>query len=226
MPTVKTLTHLTRISSNAKTGPIPVSTSSSETCPPSCPFRMKGCYAKSGPLALHWKLITEGGRGLDFDSFCEEIQRLPRNQLWRHNQAGDLAGAGEYIDASALAQLTKANNGRKGYTYTHKYSTEENREAIRCANQNGFTVNLSANSLAHADELAAFDCGPVVVVLPSTQTTNTLTPQGRKVVICPATQRDCVTCASCGLCQKQRGAIVGFPAHGTAHKTVTSLVSN
>ena len=220
------LTHLTRISSNAKTGPIPVSTSSADTCPPSCPFKAKGCYAKSGPLALHWAKITSGGRGLNWESFCEEISRLPRGQLWRHNQAGDLAGAGEYVDASALAQLTKANNGRRGYTYTHKYSTEENREAIRCANQNGFTVNLSANTLAHADELASFDCGPVCVVLPSTQTTNTLTPQGRRVVICPATQRDSVTCATCGLCQKQRGAIVGFPAHGTAHKTVSTIVSN
>jgi len=220
------LTHLTRISANAKTGPIPVSTSSSDTCPPSCPFMAKGCYAKSGPLALHWKKITEGGRGLVWKDFCGEIASLPRNQLWRHNQAGDLPGAGEYIDASALAQLTKANQGRKGYTYTHKYSTESNREAIRSANANGFTVNLSANNLAHADELAEFDCGPVVVVLPSTQTTNTFTPAGRKVVICPATQRDCVSCATCGLCQKQRGAIVGFPAHGTAHKTVSTLVSN
>jgi len=220
------LTHLTRISANAKTGPIPVSTSSSDTCPPSCPFMAKGCYAKSGPLALHWKKITEGGRGLVWKDFCGEIASLPRNQLWRHNQAGDLPGAGEYIDASALAQLTKANQGRKGYTYTHKYSTESNREAIRSANNNGFTVNLSANNLAHADELAEHNCGPVVVVLPSNQTTNTFTPKGRKVVICPATQRDCVSCATCGLCQKQRGAIVGFPAHGTAHKKVSTLVSN
>ena len=220
------LTHLTRVSSNAKTGPIPVSTSSSDTCPPSCPFMAKGCYAKSGPLALHWRKITEGGRGLNWEDFCGEIASLPRNQMWRHNQAGDLPGHGEYIDASALSQLTRANRGRKGWTYTHKYATESNREAIRSANKNGFTVNLSANNLAHADELAAFECGPVCVVLPSDQNKNTFTPAGRKVVVCPATQRDCVTCASCGLCQKQRGAIVGFPAHGTAHKTVTSLVSN
>ena len=220
------LTHLTRISSNAKTGPIPVSTSSAETCPASCPFKAKGCYAKSGPLALHWAKITSGGRGLNWESFCDEISRLPRGQMWRHNQAGDLPGEGEYVDAHALGQLTKANAGRKGWTYTHKYSTESNREAIRSANANGFTINLSANSLAHADELADTNCGPVCVVLPADQTKNTLTPAGRKVVICPATQRECVTCATCGLCQKQRGAIVGFPAHGTAHKTVSTIVSN
>lgn len=221
-----TLTHLTRISSNGKTGPIPVSTSSADTCPPSCPFRAAGCYAKSGPLALHWQKVTAGERGLNWEDFCDAISGLPRGQLWRMNQAGDLPGLGEDIDAHALAKLTKANTGRKGFTYTHKHGTESNREAIRSANLNGFTVNLSANTLAHADELAETNCGPVVVVLPSDQTTNTTTPAGRKVVICPATVRDDVTCATCGLCQRQRSAIVGFPAHGTGKRKASAVASS
>lgn len=223
---MKTLTQLTRVSSNAKTGPIPVSTSSADTCPDSCPFKDQGCYAKSGPLALHWRKVTSGGRGLSWEQFCDEIAALPRNQLWRHNQAGDLPGDNEYIDASALARLTRANKGRRGFTYTHKYSTEANREAIRSANANGFTINLSANTLAHADTLADYACGPVAVVLPSSQTTNTLTPAGRKVVICPATQRDNVTCATCGLCSRQRSAIVGFPAHGTGKAKASRVAAN
>ena len=40
------------------------------------------------------------------------------------------------------------------------------------------------------------------------------TPDGRRVVVCPATYRDDVNCKSCGLCQKARDVIVGFPAHG------------
>lgn len=220
------LTHLTRASTNVKTGPIPVSTSSADTCPPSCPFRAKGCYAASGPLAIHWAKITSGGRGLNWQAFCDTIASLPRGQLWRHNQAGDLPGEGEYIDHNALSKLTNANKGRRGFTYTHKYGSASNREAIRSSNRNGFTINLSANNLAHADELASLKCGPIVVVLPSDQTKNTYTPAGRKVVVCPATQSDSVTCASCGLCQKQRGAIVGFPAHGTSHKTVNSIVAS
>jgi len=223
---VNTLTHLTRVSANAKTGPIPVSTSSADTCPPSCPFKSQGCYAKSGPLALHWAKVTSGGRGMDWQTFCEAIADLPRGSLWRHNQAGDLPGIGEYVDASALGKLTKANQGRRGFTYTHKHATESNREAIRSANANGFTVNLSANTLAHADELAETQCGPVVVVLPSDQVTNTTTPAGRKVVICPATVRDDVTCASCGLCQRQRSAIIGFPAHGTGKRKASFVASS
>ena len=223
---MNTLTHLTLKSANAKTGPIPVSTSSADTCPPSCPFKSQGCYAKSGPLALHWAKITSGNRGMQWADFCATIASLPDAQLWRHNQAGDLPGIGEHVDASALGKLTKANKGRRGYTYTHKHATESNREAIRSANANGFTVNLSANTLAHADTLADTQCGPVVVVLPIDQKTNTTTPAGRKVIICPATIRDNVTCASCGLCQRQRSAIVGFPAHGTGAKRASAVASN
>ena len=222
---MNTLTHLTRVSTNVKTGPIPVSTSSAETCPPSCPF-VKICYAAFGPLAMHWEKVTSGIRGLSWEDFCLQISALPRQQLWRHNQAGDLPGLGEYIDASALAQLTKANKGRKGFTYTHKHGTVANLEAIRSANENGFTVNLSANNLAHADTLADTQAGPVVVVLPADTVGNCQTPAGRKVVICPATYRENVTCASCGLCQRQRSAIVGFPAHGSARRHVSALAVN
>jgi hypothetical protein len=159
--------------------------------------------------------------------FCEAVAAFPTNQLWRHNQAGDLPGIGERVDASALAKLTRANKGKRGFTYTHKHSTEANREAIRSANANGFTVNLSANTLAHADTLADTECGPVCVVLTSSQTTNTATPAGRKVVVCPATIRDNVTCASCGLCQRaKRSAIIGFPAHGTGAKRASVVASN
>jgi len=60
----------------------------------------------------------------------------------------------------------------------------------------------------------------VVVVLPSTQNQNTVTPKGRRVVVCPATQREDVSCATCQLCQRQRDVIVGFPAHGTKRRVI------
>lgn len=211
---------LTPISHNIKTGPIPVSTSSKSTCPDACPFKSGGCYAQGGPLNIHWNKITDGTRGTDFAGFLAAVKKIRRGQLWRHNQAGDLAGDNNAIDTESLKALVEANRGRKGFTYTHKPMTAENMEAVKHANENGFTVNLSANNLRHADELKALNVGPVVVVLPSDQTENTVTPNGNKVVVCPAVIRDDVTCSSCGLCQKQRGAIVGFPAHGTAKKKV------
>lgn len=220
---MSTWAHLTLKSANAKTGPIPVSTTDPDSCPPSCPFRGAGCYAKSGPLALHWRKIAERERGLPWGEFCISICSLPAGTVWRHNQAGDLPGCGETVNVSELRQLVRANTGKRGFTYSHKRSPQA-LEAIREANAAGFVVNLSGNSLADADALAETGAGPVVCVLPASQTTNTWTPAGRKVVICPATQREGVSCATCQLCARgSRSVIVGFPAHGTGAKRASAI---
>jgi len=69
--------------------------------------------------------------------------------LWRHNEAGDLPGEGDDIDVPKLRALVQANRGKRGFTYTHKpvLDNPQNAVAIKCANQNGFTVNLSADSI-------------------------------------------------------------------------------
>lgn len=219
---------LTLKSKNEKTGPIPVSTTTALTCPASCPFNRNndgGCYADGGPLRIHWDKITRGDAGMDWQSFVDAIAELPEGQLWRHNQAGDLPGAGDTIDGAALALLVKANKGKRGFTYTHKPMTAANRKAVKDANKAGFVINLSGNNLSHADELADLNIAPVVVVLPASQTENTVTPKGRKVVVCPATQREDVSCMTCGLCARLRDAIVGFPAHGAAHKKANAIAT-
>jgi len=220
-------THLTLKSRNVKTGPIPVSTTSAETCPTACPFNNAntgGCYAESGPLALHWRKVTESRAGESYGRFIEKIKALPIGQLWRHNQAGDLMGKANDIDPDALRELVHANIGKRGFTYTHKPMTPANQSAVKYANENGFTINLSANNLRHADELADLGIGPVVAVLPIDAKENTTTPNGRKVVVCPATVRDDVSCATCKLCAVvDRLAIVGFPAHGTSKRKAESV---
>lgn len=210
--------HITMKSANVKTGPIPVSTTTRDSCPADCAMKSE-CYAASGPLALHWAAVSAGQRGTDWPTFTATIAQLPDGQLWRHNQAGDLPVAGGTVDPVKLGQLVAANAGKRGFTYSH-HRDAASIAWIRHANNWGFTVNLSANNLADADTLADHQAGPVVVVLPSTATVNLKTPGGRAVVICPATQRDDVSCASCQLCQRQRSAIVGFPAHGSRHRVI------
>ncbi|MFK4047352.1 hypothetical protein ACI2KH_20565 [Roseomonas mucosa] len=220
-------THLTLKSGNRKVGPIPVSTTSLASCPDACPLKAGGCYAKGGPLAIHWRKVTEGAAGDDFETFTAKVASLPDGQLWRHNQAGDLPGHGDAIDGRQLGQLVAANAGKRGFTYTHKPMTRAaNREAVQSANATGFTVNLSANTLAEADTLAGLGIAPVVVVLdaPEGERVDTATPEGRKVATCPATYRDDVTCASCQLCQRRdRKVIVGFPAHGSAKRKAAAI---
>jgi hypothetical protein len=215
--------HLSLKSGNVKTGPIPVSTTSKATCPVDCAVRA-ACYAASGPLALHWSAVSAGTRGTDWSGFVGAISALPDGQLWRHNQAGDLPGNGHTVDPVALGQLVQANIGKRGFSYSH-YRDADSLQWIRHSNAWGFTVNLSANDLQDADTLADTGAGPVVVVLSSTQSTNTVTPKGRRVVVCPATQRNDVSCATCQLCQRQRDTIVGFPAHGTRKRVIDIKLS-
>lgn len=213
---------LTLVSSNEKTGPIPVSMSDAQTCPDSCPLKNSGCYAAVGNLSIHWRRL--GNKGLTWPQFIKAVKALPIGQLWRHNQAGDLPGKNEEIDAKALRQLVKANEGKRGFTYTHKAPNEKNAQAIKEANKGGFTVNLSADSLKEADTFKALGVAPVVVILPIEQKKNLLTPCGNRVVICPAVTRKGVTCSTCKLCQKQdRKFIIGFPAHGIMKKKVEKI---
>jgi hypothetical protein len=216
--------HFSRIANNAKTGPIPVTTSSRSTCPTTCAFKNNGCYAENFPLKLHWDRVSRGERGMAWEGLVDEISRLPKGQLWRHNQAGDLPGADDVIDGAALKQLVRANRGRRGFTYTHYPTSPANLRALRHANKNGFTINLSADSLADADRLAKHRL-PMVVVVPQGWEGGT-TPAGRKVTLCPAQFMDAMNCANCGLCQKaDRHAIVAFEAHG-ARRAHVSRIAN
>lgn len=213
-------------SKNAKVGPIPVTTSPRRTCPDACPLKAQGCYAEAGFYTrLHWNRVDAGKAGIAWAAFLDKVSALPAGQLWRHNVAGDLPGEGDAIDTRALADLAAANEGKRGFTYTHKPMTAQNLGAVAAANLHGFTVNLSADTLAEADELARLML-PVVVVLDASEGIrhDLTTPEGRKVATCPATYRDDVTCASCGLCQRQdRKVIVGFPAHGNAKKAAATI---
>ena len=215
--------HFTRVSSNMKTGPIPVTTTSAGSCPPTCSFKGNGCYAEGGPLAMHWRAVTAGKRGGTLDELCAKIRALPRHQMWRHNQAGDLPGYQGELDPGAVRRIAEANKGRRGFTYTHYRPTATNQEIVARANKAGFTINWSAETLEEADYFASLGTGPVVCVLPADTTKPVQTPAGRHVIVCPAVMGN-TDCLNCGICQQQgRQAIVGFPAHGTGAKRVQKV---
>ena len=211
--------HLTLKSSNVKVGKIPVSTTSADSCPTTCAFYNKGCYAKSGPLAIHWRKVGED-RGISQDQFLSLITELPSGQFWRHNQAGDLPHTDGRIDSDFLSKLVEANKDKKGFTYTHHKTDNINLAMIRGANHKGFTINLSGNDMDHAVKLSATGL-PVVAVIPSTVKETHFEHKGKKFLTCPATYRDHMTCDKCRLCQKaDRKYIVAFPAHGTQKKHI------
>ena len=191
------------------------------------------CYAEHGALGGYvWTLLdrTPAGRSImngtrvyGFDELLYAIRSLEPGALWRHNVAGDLPSNNRVtVDRAALRAIVDANKGRRGFTFTHYdvLTNLANRQAIEEANKNGFTINLSGNSLAHADELADLRIAPVTAILPAGTKQNTKTPKGRTVVICP-TNTHGVTCAECGLCARLRSTIIGFPASGGQKHKIT-----
>jgi len=219
--------HTVDKSGNAKTGPIPVTTSGAQTCPTSCGLR-DVCYAKSGPLAMHWRAVTAGERGETWSRFLAWVRALPSGAPWRHNQAGDLPGVGNRIAAGKLAQLADAAAHTRGWTYTHKPLTDANVRAIDAFNAvEGMTVNVSVDRASDVD--APMGRGlPTVAMLPFDAPRVTRSPGGRRIVACPATYRSDVQCASCGdgqpLCQRrERSYAIGFPAHGTRARAASDI---
>lgn len=208
-----------RESGNRKTGPIPVTMTAASTCPPSCPLMNRGCYAEQHMVAIHWRRLSAGG-GISWQEFLKEVRALPKGQIWRHNEAGDLPGVGERLDVAKLEQLVLANKGRRGFTYTHK--SLKHVAIYRTAVHLGFTINISTDTLKQADEAAALGL-PVTTVLPhNAPNKGNRTPNGRHIVVCPAELRDEVTCERCKLCAVgSRKSIVGFRAHGDRKKQIT-----
>lgn len=223
-----TQVHLTLKSRNEKVGPIPVSTTEASSCPTACPFKKSGCYADGGPLALFWGKVSRGDAGVPWGEFCDQVKALPEGQLWRHNQAGDLPTVDQvHINAQELTDLVVANQGRKGFTYTHHNpEAGDNAALISWANREGFTVNLSGNNLAHADDLASLKAGPVVAVVPEDHPEKSTTPAGRKVVVCPEQTGKAKSCAECKLCQKvNRDVVVAFRVHGVSKRKALAIVA-
>lgn len=213
------------VSSNSKTGPIPVSTTSKDSCSDDCSYKRNGCYGDSGPV--HWQWNKLDTAGLTLEQMSEKVAKLRRHTLWRHNQVGDLPqDADGLIDVAALEVLVAAAEHTDGFTFTHHSPWEfRNHDAIKAANMvGGLTINLSAETLAEVDHFVDMDIGPVVVALPANAAKRLFTPKGRQVSICPASVRDDITCSTCGICQVlTRKAVIGFPAHGSGKAKVESI---
>ena len=217
---------VTEKSGNKKTGPILTTKTEKKTCPKSCPLYDVACYAQYGPLAWHWKAMEQGknARGKPINTSWDRAMNLIAKQkpgsLWRYGEAGDLPGENEKIDYRLMLQLIKANQGKRGFTYTHKYKLKANLDKIKRVNRTHFTINLSANDPGHADQLIKLEIGPVVCLLPHDQRKNSKTPNGVNVIVCPAVTKG-ITCLNCKLCSiKDRNFVIGFPGHGPAKKRI------
>jgi len=221
------LFHLSRVSGNKKTGPIPVTTTSRNSCPPTCGAR-PFCYGMLGPIALHWDKVSDGSRGKGWRDHLADLATLPVFSPLRINQVGDLPHSAGKISRRYLVALLSVIKKRKlqAWTYTHHdLAKGENAELLRRAFRSGLTINVSTESVAAAD--AAIAAGlPATITVPSTETRNTWrTPERNLVMVCPAQRRE-TDCSQCMLCHKRgKRVVIAFTAHGTRKKKADQLLS-
>ena len=218
--------HLTPKSGNAKTGPVAVTTSSRATCSPTCPFFQNGCYADGGPLRFHWDKVSRGERGKPWREHLADLAALPTGSQLRLNQAGDLPATDGKISRLYARALAAAVRHLKAWTYSHHKLTPSNLQILRFLNGQGLTVNCSTESESAAD--AAVTAGlPAVLTVDSAETrAQWNTEAGNRVIVCPAQQRDGVTCSDCMLCHKRgRRVVVAFLAHGTGKRKAQAALA-
>jgi len=218
--------HLTPKSGNAKTGPVAVTTSSRATCSPTCPFFQNGCYADGGPLRFHWDKVSRGERGKPWREHLADLAALPAGSQLRLNQAGDLPATDGKISRLYARALAAAVKHLKAWTYSHHKLTPSNLQILRFLNGQGLTVNCSTESESAADAAVAAGL-PAVLTVDSAETrAQWSTAAGNRVIVCPAQQRDGVTCSDCMLCHKRgRRVVVAFLAHGTGKRKAQAALA-
>lgn len=101
----------TRVSGNSKTGAIPTTITSANTCPDNCSLKGQGCYAEYGMVGMHWRRVSTGKQSGTWNDLLRFVSGLPSEQLWRHNIAGDLPSLNGFISAPMVLALMDANAG-------------------------------------------------------------------------------------------------------------------
>ena len=221
--------NITELSSNQKTGPIITTRHPQASCPVTCPFLGNGCYAENFPLSKHWRNDLE--KGLNFETYLDRLVTLIRyrnltgqTSMIRIGEAGDI-GNGVTISPQAVHLAETIKDSECVIWYSHYVPDAETLPVYRSI-LDRVCINVSADSPTMADHYR--DLGlPTVVVLPIGTPNVSWTPQGRKIVACPAEKANGrVTCLTCKLCgNKDRDYIIGFRAHGGRKKVVNRIVS-
>jgi hypothetical protein len=194
--------NITEVSGNQKTGPIITTRHPQASCPVTCPFLGNGCYAENFPLSKHWR--NDLTRGLNFETYLDRLRLLIRyrnrtgqTSMLRIGEAGDI-GNGVTISSQAVHLAEAIKDSECVIWYSHYHPTPENLPVYRSI-LDRVCINVSADSPAMADAYVSLGL-PTVVVLPIGTPNVSYTPQGRKIVACPAEKASGrVTCQTCRL---------------------------
>ena len=216
--------HLSKTSANKKLGSfVAASTSSKDTCPTLCPFKIDGsCYAAKGPQSWHWAKVSKGERGSNWWDFCQSVLKLKPKQLFRLNVSGDIpcneAGIIDRVKLSTLVTSCELQE-LKAWTYTHTYlNDDENLGIIKANESDHLTINLSCEDRYKAAEYQqqGFNVSMVDDDIFELLRNGFEVKQGTtKFTACPEQYIDGVTCSTCRKCIKssEDREVIVFKTH-------------
>jgi hypothetical protein len=195
------------------------------TCPPQCPL-MAVCYARHGLCAMVAARYATQCFGEVLDGITSVHEGLP----WRWGTLGDLPGVGDAIDESKLRAIIARNEHRLGYAYTHKPLTPRNLSLIQLANMQGFTINVSVESLSQVDAMNVLGLPCTVVVSSHMGSWRKIkTEAGSLILRCPAeySKIQCITCGGSQgpLCSRRnRKYAIGLTSHGSCRQRLDRML--
>ncbi len=207
-------------SQNVKLGRAASTIVARQSCPTSCAFHERGCYAEHDNTRVHWDRLTAGAP----DATPLELARaeaaaidgLPGDRDLRLHVAGDsVTDEGTRLIAAACARYVERGK-RLGlnvdvWGYTHAWRM--------VAREAWGSVSILASCETGADVLVARSRGyAAALVVPEFAGDVAHLVDGVKIVPCPQQTRDRV-CTECRLCfnDSRLGATklaIGFALHG------------
>ena len=121
------------------------------------------CIKKTIEGNKDWKpnMILDDGGDLtalmhkDYKELLKNISSLKPGTIWRACVAGDIPANNKgAISRTYINGIIKANQGLKGYSYTHhKLDIGHNIQYLKKANNQGFTINVSCETESQADNV-------------------------------------------------------------------------
>jgi len=205
-------------------GNMPATYSPLSDCNPHCiHYVLETCYGLWGHVAIHWRKISADERGITWAELLQFIRGIPHSVLWRHNIAGDLPRRkrSHKMSRKKCMALVKAARRSKPFTYCHHEKTARNIGIMRRMNAEGFTVNMSTDTMREAAHwFHAVPDLPIVTLLPLSSP-KVQEVDGVKIIKCPAEYSDVgcgPICAHTMCANPNRDWVIGFTAHSTKAK--------
>lgn len=219
---LKTYYQFVANSHNKKTGAMPVTSTSSNSCPVSCGL-YNDCYGKSSYTRIQWDKLDK--KGIDFNQLCNLISSLRKNSPIRFNVVGDLSNNNGVVDSVKLIKLANIvkNRALDMILYTHLELFYLNVKAFQLAFSKGLNINISCETIEKAKKALNYGLN-AVIVLPIGSINKVLKVDNLVIVRCPNEYNAKIQCVNCMLCSKNRvekRVVVAFTAHSTTKKRLS-----